>query len=132
MRNNTPVKLALLGDVHANLPALEAVVVHARQRNVESIWNVGDFIGYGPFPNQVIRLLRQERAISIVGNYDLKVLEFEQKKEKWQKKKRSEKFQAAQWAFDHLSPENHEYLRSLPQERHLRVERRFTRRSSGV
>ncbi len=126
MRNNTPVKLALLGDVHANLPALEAVVVHARQRNVESIWNVGDFIGYGPFPNQVIRLLRQERAISIVGNYDLKVLEFEQKKEKWQKKKRSEKFQAAQWAFDHLSPENHEYLRSLPQERHLRVERRFT------
>ncbi|OQY23651.1 MAG: hypothetical protein B6I35_03195 [Anaerolineaceae bacterium 4572_32.2] len=122
MRNNTPVKLALIGDVHANLPALEAVVVHARQRNVKAIWNAGDLLGYGPFPNEVIQLLRQERAVSIVGNYDLKVLEFERKRKKWQKSKRPEKFLAFRWAFDHLFPENHDYLRSLPQERRLRVE----------
>jgi predicted phosphodiesterase len=39
------VKIALIGDVHANLPALEAVLNHARQQKVEAIWNVGDFVG---------------------------------------------------------------------------------------
>ncbi len=121
VKNDSRARLALIGDVHANLPALEVVLEHARQRNVEAIWNVGDLVGYGAFPNQVIRLLRQERVVSIVGNYDLKVLEFEEKRQKWQKSKRAEKFLAFQWTHDHLSPENHDYLRSLPQEIRLQV-----------
>jgi len=116
------VKVALIGDVHANLPALEAVLAHAHQRGVEQIWNVGDFVGYGAFPDEVVRRLRQENALSIVGNYDLKVLKFNQKKGKWRKSKRPEKFLAFQWAHDHLSPESRQYLHSLPQEMRLQVE----------
>ena len=49
--------MALIGDVHANLPALEAVLEHAHQNGVEAIWNVGDFVGYGAFPDQVVKRL---------------------------------------------------------------------------
>lgn len=116
------MKVALVGDVHANLPALEAVLDHAEQRKVEAIWNVGDFVGYGAFPNQVIQRLRHEQAVSIAGNYDLRVLKFQKKKETWRKKKRLEKFLAFQWTDDNLTKENREYLRSLPVERELQTE----------
>jgi predicted phosphodiesterase len=53
------MKIALIGDVHANLPALEAVLQHSRQSGAEEIWNVGDSIGYGAFPEEVIQRLRQ-------------------------------------------------------------------------
>ena len=41
------MRVALIGDVHANLPALEAVLAHARQEGANAIWNVGDFVGFG-------------------------------------------------------------------------------------
>jgi hypothetical protein len=44
------VQATLIGDVHANLPVLEAVLDRARQRKVETISSVGDFLGYGAFP----------------------------------------------------------------------------------
>lgn len=115
------MKIALLGDIHANLPALEAALDHARQRGVEAFWNIGDFVGYGPFPDAVVKRLIEEGATSIAGNYDLKVLKFERKRKKWRKSKRPEKLLAFQWAHDNLSPESVEYLHSLPQERHLDV-----------
>lgn len=45
------VRAALLGDVHANLPALEAVLADARRQGAEAIWNAGDLVGYNAFPN---------------------------------------------------------------------------------
>jgi putative phosphoesterase len=116
------MKVALIGDVHANLPALEAVLAHAHQRGVERIWNVGDFVGYGAFPDEVVRRLGQEHALSIVGNYDLKVLKFKKKQDKWRKSKHPVKFLAFQWAHDHLSRESRKHLRSLPREIRLQAE----------
>ena len=91
------MKAALIGDIHANLPALEAVLAHINAQGVQKIWNVGDFVGYGPFPDEVVRLfqtaqrLQNENMLNIVGNYDLKVLDFKQKKAKWRKKKHPQK-----------------------------------------
>jgi putative phosphoesterase len=110
------MKIALIGDIHANLPALEAVLAHARRQAVTAIWNVGDFVGYGPFPDEVVQRVRQEQAISIAGNYDLKVLRFPKKKEKWQKSKDPLKWLAFQWAYEKLSSESRSYLHSLPKE----------------
>ena len=56
---------------------------HARKRNVEAVWNVGDFVGYGAFPDEVVRRLQKEKALNVAGNYDLKVLQVEQKKKQW-------------------------------------------------
>jgi putative phosphoesterase len=109
--------IALIGDIHGNLLALEAVLAHARKHGATAIWNVGDFVGYGVYPNEVISLLQTEAAVSISGNYDLKTLQFKQKKEKWKKSKRPEKLLAFEWAYEHLSKEARQYLAALPQER---------------
>jgi putative phosphoesterase len=115
------MKAALLGDVHANLPALEAVLSHARQQNVSEIWNVGDFVGYGAYPNEVITLLRKYETKSIIGNYDLKVLHFPDKKAKWRKSKRTEKYTAFKWAYKNLKASNRRYLSELSEELRLHV-----------
>jgi putative phosphoesterase len=110
------LKTALLGDIHANLPALEAVLEHARQQDCEALWNIGDFVGYGAFPDEVVQRLRAKKATSIAGNYDLKVLRFPKKKEKWAKSKQPEKYFAFQWAYENLSEDSRQYLAGLPKE----------------
>jgi len=115
------MKVALIGDVHANLPALEAVLAHAHDQGVEAIWNVGDFVGYGAFPDSVVQRLRKENVLSIAGNYDLKVLQFKQKREKWRKKKQREKYLAFKWAYENLSKKSRKYLRFLSKELRLKV-----------
>jgi putative phosphoesterase len=116
------MRAALIGDIHANLPALEAVLAHARKQGVEAVWNVGDFVGYGPFPDEVVQLLRRESVLSILGNYDLKVLQFkDKKKKKWRKKKPSEKQLAFWWAYENLSKKSRKYLRFLSQEIRMKI-----------
>ena len=117
------MKVLLLGDVHANLPALEAVLAHAQRRKPEAVWNIGDFVGYGAFPDEVVSRLRDTGAVSIVGNYDLKVLEF-RKREKKLRKKRTEKWLAFKWAYENLSKKSRKFLRSLPEKVRLEAEGR--------
>ncbi|NQT86768.1 metallophosphoesterase, partial [bacterium] len=97
------MRVALIGDVHANLPALEAVLADAEARGAEAVWDVGDLTGYGAFPEEVVQRLRQPDILNIIGNYDQKVLKFEQKSEKWRRKKRHEKWLAFRFASQNLS-----------------------------
>ena len=115
------MNVALLGDVHANLPALEAVLAHARDQGAEAIWNAGDFVGYGAFPDEVVQRLQQENALSILGNYDIKVLGFKQKKKKRRKRKQLERYLAFKWARENLSKKSRKYLRFLTREIRLKV-----------
>lgn len=116
------MKIALIGDIHANLPALEAVLEHAHQHGVDEIWSVGDIVGYGAFPDEVVKLLQKENVKGIIGNYDLKVLKVKQKRQKWKKDSIPEKWIAFNWAYENLSEESIEYLNSLPTEMRLEVE----------
>lgn len=113
---------ALIGDVHGNLPALEAVLDDADGRGAEIVWNVGDFTGYGPFPDEVVQRLHQPHVVNIIGNYDQKVLKFERKSAKWRKTKPHEKWLAFGWAWEHLSEESRDFLASLPEQERLEVE----------
>jgi putative phosphoesterase len=106
----------LLGDVHANLPALDAVLEHAAEHGAATIWNVGDFVGYNAFPDEVVKRLRQHGALSIRGNYDRKTLKVKKKEDKWKATKTPEKWLAFRWAYDHLSKSSRKYLKSLPEE----------------
>jgi putative phosphoesterase len=115
------MRIALLGDIHANLPALQAVLEHAQYHDIGAIWNVGDLVGYGPFPNEVIQVLRSTDAVSICGNYDLKVIAFPEKKDKWRKSKRAEKYTAFKWAYETLTSSNRRYLAKLPEEVRIKV-----------
>ncbi|MBU4220046.1 MAG: YfcE family phosphodiesterase [Euryarchaeota archaeon] len=109
----------LIGDVHANLPALKAVLEDASNKGVSTIWNVGDLTGYGAFPDDVVRRLRKENAQSVAGNYDLKVLKVKEKKEE-EGGEPPEDWNAIKWTYDNLSKKNRKYLKSLPEE--LRLE----------
>jgi putative phosphoesterase len=121
------MKVALIGDIHANLPALEAVLAHSREQGIDGIWNVGDFVGYGAFPEEVVQLFRtaeelqNPQVLNIIGNYDLKVLQFAEKKKKWRKKKHPDKYLAFKWAYESLSKKSRKYLRFLSKEIRLKV-----------
>jgi len=64
-------RILLLADVHANLVALEAVLFAAGP--IGGIWVMGDTVGYGPDPSDVLALLRERRAVMVAGNHDLAV-----------------------------------------------------------
>lgn len=64
-------RYALLGDIHANLPALEAVLADIEhQRDVDATYHLGDLVGYGPWPNETVRLLVDKGIVGVSGNYD--------------------------------------------------------------
>ena len=115
-RKKKAATIALLSDVHGNLPALEAVLEDAARHDADEIWNLGDMLGYGPFPNEVVGALRAAEAVSIIGNYDLKVLDFQKKRAKWKRKKAPAKFAAFAWNDAQLSEANRAYLEVLPEQ----------------
>jgi predicted phosphodiesterase len=65
------MKIALISDIHANLPALEAVLDEIfRRGDVESTYHLGDLVGYAPWPNETVELIRTRGIAGIAGNYD--------------------------------------------------------------
>jgi predicted phosphodiesterase len=65
------MKYALISDVHSNLPALEAVLADIDDReDVGTIYHLGDLVGYAPWPDETVALLRDRRVPGIAGNYD--------------------------------------------------------------
>ena len=65
-----PTSLAFFSDVHGNASALAAVLADFRARRIERIYCLGDLVGYGPSPNEVIALIRAARIPTVAGNYD--------------------------------------------------------------
>lgn len=76
MRQDAAMRVALLSDIHANLPALEAVEKDVDAQGVDAIFCLGDTLGYGPFPNECIDWLRDRATHSLSGNHDLALLEW--------------------------------------------------------
>jgi putative phosphoesterase len=116
------MKAALIGHIHANLPALEKVLAHARAKGVKSIWNVGDSVGYGPFPEEVVQRLQREYVLSTIGSQDRKILRFKKRQEKWRKSKSLEQYLAYKWSYEHLSKKSRKYLRFLSREIRMQVQ----------
>lgn len=54
------MRLAFLGDIHGNLPALEKVLACIKREKVREIYCTGDIVGYGPQPNEVIDVIRNQ------------------------------------------------------------------------
>jgi putative phosphoesterase len=64
------MRLAIFSDVHANLPALEAVLADIAATGVDVRYALGDLVGYAPWPNEVIEHLAAEGFPIVMGNYD--------------------------------------------------------------
>jgi putative phosphoesterase len=62
--------VAVITDIHGNLPALEAVFARIDELGIDRIYCGGDLVGYGPWPNEVCDLIREREIPTIYGNYD--------------------------------------------------------------
>ncbi len=65
------MRLALISDIHGNLPALDAVLADIDARaDFDATYHLGDLVGYSSFPNEVVARLRERGIAGIAGNYD--------------------------------------------------------------
>lgn len=64
------MRCALISDIHANLPALAAVLADIARRDADAIYHLGDLVGYAPWPNEVVALLAERGIPGVAGNYD--------------------------------------------------------------
>ena len=65
------MRVALISDIHANLPALEAVLADIGARaEVDATFHLGDLVGYAPWPNETVALIRGRGIQGVAGNYD--------------------------------------------------------------
>jgi putative phosphoesterase len=62
--------VAVITDVHANLPALQAALEQIEDLGIERVYCGGDLVGYGPHPNEVCSAIEQRGIPTIYGNYD--------------------------------------------------------------
>jgi putative phosphoesterase len=106
--------IALLGDIHANYPALKAVLDHCDSLGIKKFWNLGDIVGYNAFPNEVIQTLITRQVISISGNFDVKTIKA--KKEGRQLSQDPLKQLTFKWTYQVLTKENRRYLKALPRD----------------
>lgn len=99
--------ILVVSDIHANLAALEAVLADAGP--VTAVWSLGDMVGYGPRPNQVLERLQEIGARCVAGNHEwaalgrLDLAEFN-----------GAAAAAAEWTRDRLTPASRAYLEGLP------------------
>ena len=63
-------RVAVITDIHANLPALESALARIEELGIDTIYCGGDLVGYGPHPNEVCSLIQERGIPTIYGNYD--------------------------------------------------------------
>ena len=104
------MRRAIIADIHANLAAFTAVLEDIEHRGgVAEVWCLGDIVGYGPDPHQCLELLRQSNHVCVAGNHDwaatgkIDTSAFN-----------PDAAAACHWTAQQLSPEDIQYLESLP------------------
>jgi putative phosphoesterase len=63
-------RVAIITDIHANLPSLEAALARIAELGIETVFCGGDLVGYGPHPNEVCARIEEASIATIYGNYD--------------------------------------------------------------
>lgn len=111
------MKIALLSDVHANLPALEAVLAHVALRGeVDATYHLGDLVGYAPWPDETVARIRDAGITGVAGNYDSTVASgyvhcgcrYEDPAQE------ALSHLSYAWTLEHTSPETKRWLGALP------------------
>lgn len=110
-------RVIIFGDIHANLAALDAVFADMQMRGFaqDELYCLGDLVGYGTFPNEVVAAIRERTIPTIMGNYDEGVGNSSPNCGCAYKKPEDEergKLSIA-WTNKHTTEENKAYLRSL-------------------
>lgn len=108
---------ALISDIHANLPALEAVLADiAARSDIGATYHLGDLVGYAPWPNEVIATLRDAGIPGVAGNYDSTVAtDYKHCGCQYEDARQEELSHLSyEWTRAHVSPETKAFLGGLP------------------
>lgn len=111
------MKYAILSDIHANLPALEAVLADVDSRDdVDAIFHLGDLVGYAPWPDEVVDLLRARAIAGVAGNYDSTVAtDYAHCGCRYEDPRQEELSHLSyEWTRRHVSPATRRFLAGLP------------------
>jgi len=103
------MRVLVISDIHANLDALQSVIVDAG--SVDQVWCLGDLVGYGPEPNECVDLIKSlPDIICIKGNHDVAALG-----EIDIRLFNNEAKESMMWHQSKITSENKDYLRNLPE-----------------
>ncbi|KNY27612.1 metallophosphoesterase family protein [Pseudobacteroides cellulosolvens] len=119
------MRFAVLGDVHGNVYALRSVIEDINNRNVDFILSTGDLVGYMPFPNEVVDLIRRTGILSVQGNHDKYISSCKHlSNDQIAKMSQQEILANASAAYTNmvLTEENRNYLRSMPSQVRIQVD----------
>ncbi|HEX2077213.1 MAG TPA: metallophosphoesterase family protein [Longimicrobium sp.] len=111
------MRLALISDVHANLPALEAVLDDIRRRgDVDAVYHLGDLVGYAPWPDETVERIRTEGIAGVAGNYDSTVAtDYRHCGCKYEDPRQEELSHLSYaWTREHVSARTRAFLGALP------------------
>jgi predicted phosphodiesterase len=112
------MRYALISDIHANVPALEAVLrdIASRGAAVDATYHLGDLVGYAPWPDETVALLREAAVPGVSGNYDSTVAAgYVHCGCKYEDPHQEALAHASYaWTLDHASPVTKAYLATLP------------------
>jgi len=115
-------RVAVITDIHANLPALEATLAWIDEHEVDSVSCGGDLVGYGPRPNEVCALIAERGIPTIYGNYDWAIARDEEdcRCAYVDKHDREIGQLSVNWTLEHTDRRSKDFMRELPFD--LRVE----------
>ena len=110
------MRYALISDIHANLPALRAVLADIDGRHVDATVHLGDLVGYAPWPDETVALLPERGISGIAGNYDSTVgTDYKHCGCKYEDPLQEEQSHLSfAWTKTHTSAETKRYLAGLP------------------
>lgn len=111
------MRYALISDIHGNLPALEAVLAELDERpDIDAVYHLGDLVGYAPWPNEVVAMIRARGLSGVAGNYDSTVatryVHCGCKYEDARQEELSHRSYA--WTLEHVSADTARWLGALP------------------
>lgn len=102
------MKIGLISDIHANAVSLRAVLEDLKGK-ADKVICAGDIVGYNPYPDETIRILKEYGIECVMGNYDRAVITGDTQ---WFNHVAN---QTIKWTRDHISQESMNYLLSLPE-----------------
>ena len=116
-------RVAVITDIHANLPALQAALARIDELGIETVYCGGDLVGYGPHPNEVCALIAERAIPTIYGNYDYAIARdledcgcayiTQHDRELGQ--------QSVAWTLEHTDQASKDFMRDLPFDLHFNV-----------
>ncbi|MBF7091571.1 metallophosphoesterase family protein [Flavobacterium sp. ALJ2] len=109
--------IAIISDIHGNLPALEVVLEDIKQRKIEQIYCLGDLVDFAPWHNEVIELIKELEIPCLMGNHDERIA-FDHEVTplpKHNPEERVARVNGINYTKQSIKPENKAFLKNLPE-----------------